>query len=191
LKTKLTKRLLLISLSLVIGLFATTIKLLPFLPSSSEVALAQTNALVGTWKLSAYETRDPQGKLIGSAPWHYDQGLLIYEQDGHMSVQLVNNNRPTFANGDFLTAVKQLNPDGLATAILGYLAYFGTYTVMNSNGQKGIIIHHVETSTNNYKNTDQKRNFELVSDQLILTKLTDPSQTKQGELTSRIVWKQT
>jgi len=188
LKTKLTKRLLLISLTLVIGLFAITVKLLPFLPSSSEVALAQTNALIGTWKLSAYETRDPQGKLIGEAPWHYDQGLLLYEPDDHMSVQLINNNRPTFANGDFITAVKELNSDELATAVLGYLAYFGMYTVVNPNGQKGIVIHHVQISTNNYKDTDQKRSFELVSNQLILTKLTDPSQTKQGELTSRIVW---
>lgn len=84
--------------------------------------------------------------------------------------------------------MKQSKSEDLTAAILGYLAYFGTYTVTASSGQKGVAVHHMEASTNNYKGTDQKKAFDLVSNQLILTKLTNPAQRTKGELTSRIVW---
>ena len=187
-KNKLVRRLLLLGISVVIGLSIVATKFLPFAANSNGVAVAQTTALVGSWKLADYETRNSQGELLNEVPWHYDEGLLIYEKNGKMSVQLMNNNRPAFPKGDFVKELQKSKPEELTDAILGYLAYFGTYTITATSAGKGVVVHHVEASTNNYRGIDQKRAFELIGNKLVLSKLTTSAQTNKGELTSRIIW---
>jgi len=83
-------------------------------------------------------------------------------------------------------AVDKATPEQLKTAILGYLAYFGTYTI---DEKEHTVIHHVERSTNNYTGTAQVRSFEIKGNQLILIKLANTGQgAKQSQLSSRIVW---
>lgn len=153
----------------------------------SETLLSQaTSQLVGVWKLTNYETKNSTGEILTQAPWHFTDGLLMYDSKGNMAVQLVDDSHPKFPEGKFADIVKnELNPEVLKASILGYLAYFGTYTV---NEEKGFITHHVKASTNNTSGTDQQRGFELQGNSLILTKLAGSTPVKKDQLTTKITW---
>jgi len=141
--------------------------------------------LIGTWEITSYETRNTTGELMTGPPWHYDRGTLIYDQKGRMAVQLVSDVRPTFS-GDLVQAVNKATPEELKTAVLGYLAYFGTYTI---DEKEHTVTHHVERSTNNYTGTAQLRSFEIKDNQLVLMKSATLAQGgKPRQLSSRIVW---
>jgi hypothetical protein len=111
----------------------------------------------------------------------------MYDQLGNMAVQLVDDSHPKFPAGKKFADIVQnkLTTEDLKASVLGYLAYFGTYTV---NEQKRFITHHVKASTNNTSGTDQERGFELQGNQLILTKLAGSSKGKKDQLTTRITW---
>jgi len=203
LKSTVRQRLLLIGFGIIISLFAGITQVqevqaaIPVQPIVTEptVSLVKeppvsdvSQQLIGTWEIVSYETRNSQGEMMTAPPWHYDRGTLIYDQTGRMAVQLVSNVRPTFS-GDLVQAVDRATPEELKTAVLGYLAYFGTYTI---DEKEHTITHHVERSTNNYAGTAQARSFEIKGNQLILTKLASLTQgAKQSQLSSRIVWERT
>lgn len=53
----------------------------------------ETNNVVGTWKLAWWEARTSIGEV--SHPYGLKpKGLLIYTEDGHMSVTIMRSNRP-------------------------------------------------------------------------------------------------
>lgn len=149
---------------------------------------SQTQQVTGMWQLASYETRNSKGELLTQSPYHYTDGIIRYEPTGRMSVQLVNNDdRPTFPTGNFTRVVQAAKTEDLQAAVLGYLAYFGTYSIDET---KNTITHHVQESTNNYKGSDQVRNFELNGDQLVLVKsVSSKPGEKQDQLTSRIEWR--
>ena len=153
----------------------------------SETLLSQAmSQLVGVWKLTNYETKNSTGEILTQAPWHFTDGLLMYDSKGNMAVQLVDDSHPKFPSGKFADIVKnQLTSEALKASLLGYLAYFGTYTV---NEEKGFITHHVKASTNNTSGTDQQRGFELQGNSLILTKLAGSTPVKKDQLTTKITW---
>jgi len=189
LKTTIRQRLLLIGFGIIFTLVAgmTQVKAaIPDQPIVNAPPVSEVSQqLIGTWGITSYETRNVKGELMTAPPWHYDHGTLIYDQKGRMAVQLVSDVRPTFS-GDLVQAVNKATPEELKTAILGYLAYFGTYTI---DEKEHTVIHHVERSTNNYTGTAQVRSFEIKGNQLILTKLANTVQgAKQSQLSSRIVW---
>lgn len=145
-----------------------------------------TSQLIGVWKLTSYETNNSKGELLTQAPWHFTDGLLMYDQLGNMAVQLVDDSHPKFPPGKFADIVEnKLTPSDLKASVLGYLAYFGTYTV---NEEKRFITHRVKASTNNTSGTDQQRGFELRENQLILTKLASSSPGKKDQLITKITW---
>jgi len=189
LKTTIRQWLLLIGFGIIFTLVAgmTQVKAaIPDQPIVNEPPVSEVSQqLIGTWGITSYETRNVKGELMTAPPWHYDHGTLIYDQKGRMAVQLVSDVRPTFS-GDLVQAVNKATPEELKTAGLGYLAYFGTYTI---DEKKHTVIHHVERSTNNYTGTAQVRSFEIKGNQLILIKLANMGQgAKQSQLSSRIVW---
>jgi len=189
LKTTIRQRLLLIGFGIIFTLVAgmTQVKAaIPDQPIVNAPPVSEVSQqLIGTWGITSYETRNVKGELMTAPPWHYDHGTLIYDQKGRMAVQLVSDVRPTFS-GDLVQAVNKATPEELKTAILGYLAYFGTYTI---DEKEHTVINHVERSTNNYTGTAQVRSFEIKGNQLILIKLANTVQgAKQSQLSSRIVW---
>jgi Lipocalin-like domain len=56
-------------------------------------------------------------------------GIIMYDNSGHMSVQIVNSNRPAFPNGRSRATDKEK-----ADAFDSYIAYYGTYTIEPENG---------------------------------------------------------
>jgi hypothetical protein len=95
--------------------------------------------LVGVWQLATRSVRKDNGEVVidpvlGQQPL----GRLYYDASGGMMLQMMRTGR-TAAIG------KPAHPEDAANprAVLGYDAYFGTYTV---NEAEGTVTHHVQGS---------------------------------------------
>jgi hypothetical protein len=104
---------------------------------------AQSNLekVIGTWRLISVETVLPNGEAIFEWMGKNPLGLIMYDQTGYMSVQIMRDPRPTFSSksGWHFDA----SPEEIKNAFAGYYAYFGTYEI---NESEGTIIHHVKGS---------------------------------------------
>jgi hypothetical protein len=120
---------------------------------------------VGTWELVSIESRGSDGEWapaegrLGAHP----MGMIIYDAAGHMAVQIMSPERPTFSSND----LSERTAEELAGAIAGYVAYFGTYDVDEG---EGFVIHHREGHLRpNQVMVDAKRFFEFAGNELTLT----------------------
>jgi hypothetical protein len=119
--------------------------------------------LVGTWRLVSYQRQEAAEAgwkdRLGSSP----RGYILYDRTGHMAVQLAKMPRPRFASGKD----EEPTPEEARDAYLGYVAYFGTYSVDET---RRIVTHHVEGSLRpEYVGTDQERPATLEGDRLTLS----------------------
>ena len=130
---------------------------------SASVAQAQ---FVGTWELLSIETRGSDGEWTAPSQGRLAPnalGTLIYDAAGHMAVQIMNPDRPTFASGD----LSERTVEELRGIIRGYAAYFGTYDV---DERGGFVVHHRRGHLRpNQVGVDAKRFFEFAGDGLTLT----------------------
>jgi hypothetical protein len=117
--------------------------------------------LIGHWtlvSLTALNGSDieyPMGKDI--------EGVITYEQTEHMATQIMRHNRPRFASGD----MDRGTPAELSAAVMGYSAYFGTYSVDET---AGVVTHYVKGSLfPNWVGTEQRREIALDRGRLTLT----------------------
>ena len=137
---------------------------------------------LGTWKLVSAEFRRPDGTAIeylGDNP----MGMLIYTSDGHMSVHLVQRDRPRFVTDDRMGGT----PEQISAAYLGYQGYFGTFTV---NETERMVTHHIQASSfPNWVGVDQRRFFELAGDRLTLR--TPPLLIGKAQVVGHLVWQRT
>lgn len=138
------------------------------------------NKFIGTWKLVKAEAFRPNGEVVSYRYGSGSIGYIMYDMTGHMSVHLMQPNRPKFASGD----LDKGTPEEIKAAFDSYGAYFGTYEIHEA---EGFVIHHVEGSLfPNNVGSDQKRFFEFVGDTLILK---PPPRPQGGEQVSpRITW---
>ncbi len=137
-------------------------------PASPKLA----DQILGRWRLVSIENRDDPSRdwelRYGSSP----VGDIAYGADGRMSVQIAKMPRPKFASGQDTSPT----PEEAREAYLGYVAYFGTYTVDET---ARVVTHHVESSLRpGYAGTDQRRPAALEGDRLTLS---------DGK-TFRVVW---
>ena len=98
----------------------------------------ENHKLIGSWHLEKYEIRNQQKQpvlLWGKSA----SGLLIYLDNGYMSVQVSNNDRPVFANDDLRAG----STEEIFQAFTGYTAYFGKYKYQEKNNR---VFHYVEQS---------------------------------------------
>jgi Lipocalin-like domain len=115
--------------------------------------------LNGTWSLTTWRRIAGDGSV--SYPLGADaHGLLLYTENGRMTVQIAASNRVVLASDDPLggdTAAR-------AAAYSTYLAYFGTYEVQ---GQE--VVHNIDGSLfPNWSGVKQVRPFTAEFDQLVL-----------------------
>lgn len=117
--------------------------------------------LVGSWRLVSWISHQPDGTIkhtMGENP----TGLLIYDRSGNMSVQIMDSFRPDFEMGYSATNLEELKK-----IFDGYLAYFGTYTIDET---QHAVVHHVKAITNpSFYGADLIRYFDLSGDQLVLS----------------------
>lgn len=116
--------------------------------------------LIGTWALVSTEWKRADGRHAnpfgeGAA------GVLIYAASGYMSAQIMRADRP---------AVDPEQPSGIDTAmtsaIAGYVAYFGSFTV---DGAAGTVTHRVIGANHpQWVGMDITRRFTIEGDLLSL-----------------------
>jgi hypothetical protein len=109
-----------------------------------SAAFAQQKSLkdrvVGTWKIISWESLRPNGQILNIWMGLHPTGLIIYQPNGYMAVQLMADPRPTFAQNPGTTAPPY---DEFRNAFYGYYAYWGTYTINDAgNG----VVHDVQGS---------------------------------------------
>ncbi len=118
---------------------------------------------VGTWRMTAVESRDsatgPWRRPFGDAP----SGYVIYGADGSHAMNFTRTPvAPMFAAGTDRGATDA----ELRQAYEGYFSWFGRYTVDTA---RGIITHRIEGSLwPSWRNTVQERPFVIRGDTLLL-----------------------
>jgi hypothetical protein len=115
---------------------------------------------IGTWKLVSIESEE--SRLFGDRP----VGILIYDADGNVAVQIMRNPRPSRAGGPAFPPAKEVQ-----VAYKGYYAYYGTWEV---NEQQGTIVHHLEGSLRpGDVGKDFVRAYKFTGNRLALTPVED------------------
>src|SRR5579862_39754 len=134
---------------------------------------------VGTWKLAGTEFRGSDGTLY--YPYGKEaSGFIIYDADGHMAVQIMGSDRPRFASDDMQGG----SPDEAKAAFDRYIAYFGTYTVDETQSR---VIHHMQGALlPNWVGRDQIRQFKFEGNRLTLT--TPPTLRGGNSLVGMLIW---
>ena len=156
----------------------------PAATTSSNVSIR--TQIIGSWRLASRESRRENGEIeADSGLSTLPMGVLIYDQSGHVAAQLSRRNRSLSIFSEECSAAAQLKgtPD-TAQTVLGYDAYFGTYTL---NEKEGIVTHHLEAAIfpgDIGKSID--RHFTVSGDRLTIT---FPTTTKDGvKVTRTLVW---
>lgn len=125
--------------------------------------------LIGTWKLVRYQDEDKDGNIF--FPLGKDAtGFIMYNPDGYMSAQLMQQARKAYESGDLHTGTK----DEMAEAAHGYVAYSGRFELDEENST---VYHTMEVSMNpTWLGDTQPRLFELEGDTLSIVNGNVPNQ---------------
>ena len=117
--------------------------------------------LLGSWRAVAWEWYDEHGAV--ESPIANPVGLLMYDDAGTVSVQLMQPGQQPFGDDDFRRA-----SDGeKISAWNGYFCYFGTYSV---DAETATVTHRVDGSLfPNIVGTDQVRRCQISGDLLTMT----------------------
>ena len=125
---------------------------------------ASAKQVVGMWQLVSIVHDDgSQPPNRGARP----VGLIAYDASGHMAVQIMPDRaRPHYSG-------REPTPAEAKDAILGYTAYFGTYTI---DERAKTVTHHRQGSVNpGDVKTDLVRRYEFIGDnRLVLTPVENP-----------------
>jgi hypothetical protein len=145
-------------------LIAVALAVLVSLSSSPDASEAK-HRFVGTWALEVVEVRDDVGKWAPSSRRFGNQpvGFIMYDSAGNMAGQVMRRDRPRFASERLL----EVTPDEAKTALLGYVAYFGSYDV---DEEEGSVTHHRRGDiVPNRVGVDAKRFYRFHGEYLTLT----------------------
>ena len=123
---------------------------------SNQNSHSDRERLVGAWRLVKIEAQGPDGK---TSPGPQPTGMLIYTEDGHMSVQLMYPG--TALSNEY---VEQ-----------GYEASFGSYDLDDS---RHLVTHHVQGSVtrNRLVGRELPRRFEFTPDGHLLIRSAQPEE---------------
>lgn len=147
--------------------------------SGRETAKSAKQQFIGTWTLVSIHYIGTDGKRIepfgpGAA------GMLYFDATGHFATQAMAANRRPFAASNRMLGTADENR---ATA-QGVVAYFGTYSVDDTNH---ILTLHIEMSSfPNWNGTDQKRTFVFEGDEL---RYTAANSTANPAESAELIWK--
>jgi len=124
--------------------------------------------LVGSWSPASRVSTLANGEVLpdrglAATP----KGLLIYDRSGHVAAQLSRQGRTVEMIAEECgEAAKVRGTNDTAQTVLGYDAYFGTFTV---NEREGFVIHHLESALfPGDVGKDIKRNFTISGDKLTI-----------------------
>jgi hypothetical protein len=116
-----------------------------------------SHRLVGNWTLVSYDAVAPDGTR--SLPFGEAVGRLSYDEHGHMSGQVMRPDRGPVVVG-------KGEAQQVRAAYVGYIAYFGTYRVIEGDDT---VIHYVQGALNpSWVGGQQVRRMRFDGDLLIL-----------------------
>jgi hypothetical protein len=136
------------------------------------------NGVAGTYSLILVDNLSSDGNkvhLYGEHP----HGILIMDDQGNYSLQIVSEGRPKFVSGDKSKGTDEENK----LAIQGCNAHFGTYTVDAEKHTITFSIHHA--SFPNWEGAKQVRPFEFDGK---IFKYSVPAPTTGGRVSGEVVW---
>jgi hypothetical protein len=160
-------------------IIAMTCLLLPLLASRTTATTHPIkDQFVGTWSLVSIRYVHPDGTAI--EPFGPNaKGMLVFDGT-RFATQVTAGNLPKFASNNRMVGT----PREYEAISHGVVAYFGTYTV---NETDGVITLHIERSSfPNWDGTDQQRKFEFVGNEL---RYTAASSTANPAEAAQLVWK--
>jgi hypothetical protein len=123
--------------------------------------------LVGSWSLASRVSTLANGEVLpdrglSTTP----KGLLIYDRTGHVAAQLSRQGRTVEMIGEECQEAEIRGTNDTAQTVLGYDAYFGTFTV---NEKEGFVVHHLESALfPGDVGKDIRRNFTISGDKLTI-----------------------
>lgn len=137
------------------------------------------HTLVGTWSLVSATLMDGEGMKIAEPYGPNPRGMLIYAEDGSVSVHLMRASRSQ-CRSDFSF---EASPEEKVLAFDTYSGYCGTYTQQGNR-----VIHHVMASFfPNWVGTDLVRLVKLDGDLLTLIV---PPVAQDGEIRmTQLTWR--
>ena len=154
-------------------------------PSQTAAQKLTKQAIGGAWRLVGIDYSGPNGALADPVFGPNPQGIIIYEQSGWMSVQIVTANRPVMTRPATRTSGVVTADDAklAAGAFDTYYAYFGTW---DYDADTSVITHHLKSSLLPYETgLDYRR--EVTFDGVHL-KLIARSQESGEERLRMLVW---
>ena len=150
------------------------------LPLASRTATTQPakDQFVGTWSLVSIRYVRPDGTAI--EPFGPNaKGMLVFDGT-RFATQVTAGNLPKFASNNRMVGT----PQEYEAISHGVVAYFGTYTV--SETDRVVTLHIERSSFPNWEGVDQLRKFEFVGDEL---RYTAASSTANPAESAVLVWK--
>jgi hypothetical protein len=121
-------------------IFAAAIVMSLTLTPPMSTTFAQQNPkgrIIGTWKVISWESLRPNGQIMNIWVGLHPTGLIIYQPNGYMAVQIMADPRPTFTQ---IPATSPPPYDEFRNAFFGYYAYWGTYTINDAGNN---VVHNV------------------------------------------------
>ena len=136
--------------------------------------------LAGTWRLKE-SFAEKNGKRQAFPLGEGTKGLIIYDEVGYMSAQLMSAQRVQFS----ARVPKDIPLEEISRAYHEYTSYYGTFTL---DASAGTIVHHVEGALSpQWIGGDQLRYFKFDGDLLVLT--TPPMKVADGsKVINTLVW---
>jgi len=131
------------------------------------LSIAQSNPLVGSWRLTHADKILPGGKRVtdyGDSP----HGIAIFTTDGHYTIEIFRGDRQKFQSGDKFKGT----PEEYKDAVLSTSCHFGTYSIDKANGK--IIFKTERSSYPNWDDTKREVTFQLKDDELSWQQLPRP-----------------
>ena len=135
--------------------------------------------LEGTYRLVRCEVRWSDGQV--EHPYGEDaEGLLVYTPEGYVTGHLMRRDVPFLRTG-----ARKSKPEDTHAAFVGYLGYYGTYSVDRG---AGTVTHRVLGSWHpNWVGTEQIRYFRFDGDLLVIE--TPPTASSGRSRRTRLVWR--
>jgi lipocalin-like protein len=134
--------------------------------ANASASTGLVEKLAGGWTLVSRVTTSADGKVLADPGLSATpKGVLIYDRFGHVAAQLSRQGRTVDMIADECReAAKVKGTNDTAQTILGYDAYFGSYTV---DAAQGIVTHHLDSALfPGDIGKDIKRRFTLAGDTL-------------------------
>jgi Lipocalin-like domain len=101
-----------------VATFVVAIVMLTHTPPMSAAFAEQSlkDKIVGTWKIISWESQRSNGQVLNIWMGLHPTGLIIYQPNGYMAVQVMADPRPTFAQNP---ATTQPPYDGVVHSVEG------------------------------------------------------------------------